>query len=189
MFASISFITPGRQNVLLVPTEAVIQTGTRNVVMVAQGEGKFVPVDVLIAGETNGQTEIIKGLEAGQKVVVSGQFLIDSEASLKGTTTRMSDMPEQATTTHRGEGKIERIGKGEVTLSHGPMPSLQWGAMTMDFKTPAGVLPKGFAVGDRVTFEIRPLKDGLYEITSMAPAPSAAKDEMRKPADKAGAAK
>ena len=189
MFASISFITPGRQNVLLVPTEAVIQTGTRNVVMVAQGEGKFVPVDVRIAGETNGQTEIIKGLEAGQKVVVSGQFLIDSEASLKGATTRMSDMPGQATTTHRGEGKIERIGKGEVTLSHAPMPSLQWGAMTMDFNTPAGGLPKGLAVGDSVTFEIRALKDGQYEITSIAPAPGATKEAMQKPADKAGAAK
>ena len=69
------------------------------------------------------------------------------------------------------------------------MPSLQWGAMTMDFNTPAGVLPKGLAVGDSVTFEIRALKDGLYEITSMAPASGGAKDTMRKPADKAGAAK
>ncbi|WP_211454302.1 efflux RND transporter periplasmic adaptor subunit [Collimonas antrihumi] len=89
MFATINFSSAARKDVLLVPTEAVIQTGTRSVVMVAQGNGKFSPVDVEIGTETNGQTEIRKGLDAGQQVVVSGQFLIDSEASLKGTETRM----------------------------------------------------------------------------------------------------
>jgi Cu(I)/Ag(I) efflux system membrane fusion protein len=93
MFATISFTSTPRNQVLLVPSEAVIQTGTRNVVMVAQGEGGFTPVEVDIGSEANGQTEIRKGLEAGQKVVVSGQFLIDSDASLKGTTTRMADAP------------------------------------------------------------------------------------------------
>jgi Cu(I)/Ag(I) efflux system membrane fusion protein len=91
MFATINFSSVARKDVLLVPTEAVIQTGTRSVVMVAQGDGKFSPVDVETGTETNGQTEIRKGLDEGQKVVVSGQFLIDSEASLTGTATRMSD--------------------------------------------------------------------------------------------------
>jgi Cu(I)/Ag(I) efflux system membrane fusion protein len=81
MFASISFSAAAGKDVLSVPSEAVIQTGTRNVVMVVQGEGKFLPVDVEIGTEANGQSEIRKGLEAGQKVVVSGQFLIDSEAA------------------------------------------------------------------------------------------------------------
>lgn len=93
MFATISFSSSPRDNLLLVPSEAVIQTGTRSVVMVAQGDGKFIPVDVKPGAESNGQTEILTGLEAGQKVVVSGQFLIDSEASLKGTAIRMSDTP------------------------------------------------------------------------------------------------
>ncbi len=70
----------------MVPTEAVIVTGKRTVVFVAEGEGKFRAVDVEIGIEANGMTEIRKGLEPGQKVVVSGQFLIDSEASLKGVT-------------------------------------------------------------------------------------------------------
>jgi len=94
MFATINF-APARlgkagNEMLLVPSEAVIQTGTRSVVMVAQSEGKFLPVDVETGLESNGQTEIRKGLEAGQKVVISGQFLIDSEASLRGIATRMS---------------------------------------------------------------------------------------------------
>ena len=70
------------------PSEAVIRTGKRTVVIVAEGDGKFRPVDVEIGTEADGMTEIRKGLAPGQKVVVSGQFLIDSEASLKGTTTR-----------------------------------------------------------------------------------------------------
>jgi membrane fusion protein, copper/silver efflux system len=94
MFVTVNFSPTNRNDVLLIPTEAIIQTGTRNVVMVAQGNGKFAPVDVETGTETNGQTEIRKGLEVGQKVVVSGQFLIDSEASLKGTATRMDGEPE-----------------------------------------------------------------------------------------------
>lgn len=93
MFVKVGFAPSARSQVLLVPTEAVIQTGKRSVVMVAQEDGKFVPTDVEVGTETNGQTEIRKGLKAGQKVVISGQFLLDSEASLKGTTTRMEDTP------------------------------------------------------------------------------------------------
>jgi Cu(I)/Ag(I) efflux system membrane fusion protein len=145
------------------------------VVIVAESQNRFVSVEVEIGLETGGRTEIRKGLEAGQKVVVSSQFLIDSEANLKGTTTRMSEMPPALNTgkagvgIHHGEGKIERIGKDEVTLSHGPIPSLQWGAMTMSFKLPPTGLPKNVSVGDTVAFEIRQSKDGMYEITSISP--------------------
>jgi Cu(I)/Ag(I) efflux system membrane fusion protein len=93
MFATVSFAPAARKDVLLVPSEAVIQTGKRSVVVVAQGDGKFAPVDVEVGLDSNGQTEIRKGLQAGQKVVVSGQFLVDSEANLKASTTRMGDMP------------------------------------------------------------------------------------------------
>lgn len=89
MFATLTFAADSGAEVLLVPSEAVIQTGTRSVVMLAQDGGKFVPVDVVTGGESNGLTEIRKGLAAGQKVVTSGQFLVDSEASLKGSAARM----------------------------------------------------------------------------------------------------
>src|SRR5882762_5358991 len=173
MFATVNFAPAAHEEMLLVPSEAVIQTGTRTVVIVAEDEGRFVPVDVEIGIESGGQTEIRKGLDAGQKVVVSSQFLIDSEASLKGTVTRMGEMPasdnkDTAGLTHRGEGKVERIGKDEITLSHGPIPSLQWGPMTMGFKLPA-TLPRNFAVGDTVGFEIRKTGDGMYEIVTISP--------------------
>jgi len=174
MFATIDLTPQGRKEVLMVPTEAVIQTGKRNVVIVEEGAGKFAPVDVEIGMEADGKTEIREGLEAGQKVVVSGQFLIDSEASLKASTMRMEDAPatvagERVGMTHNGQGKVEKISAGEITLSHGPIPSLQWGAMTMGFRPPASGLPANVAVGNTVAFEIRQTKDGMYEITSITP--------------------
>ena len=198
MFATVSFAPAARKDVLLVPSEAVIQTGKRSVVVVAQGDGKFAPVDVEVGLDSNAQIEIRQGLQAGQKVVVSGQFLVDSEANLKASTTRMGDMPAPASAagqgadaTHRGEGKVERIGKEEITISHGPIAALQWGPMTMGFKLPAMGLPQGISVGNSVNFEIRPTKDGIFQITSIAPAQTngaapadtAAKGVITKPRD------
>ena len=93
MFATINFAPAARTQVLLVPSEAVIQTGRRSVVIVAQGDGRFAPAEVEIGIDSDGQTEIRKGLQVGQKVVVSGQFLVDSEANLKSATMRMAEMP------------------------------------------------------------------------------------------------
>lgn len=178
MFATISFTSASRDDALMVPTEAVIQTGTRSVVIIAEGDGKFAPVDVETGMEAKGLTEIRKGLEAGQKVVVSGQFLIDSEASLKGSAMRMgeagaADAGKAASAAHRAEGKVESIDQEEITLSHGPIPSLQWGEMTMGFKLPPSGLPGNIAVGDSVAFEIRQTKDGMFEITLIEPLPGA----------------
>ena len=175
MFATVNFSPEAHKSVLLVPSEAVIQTGKRSVAIVAQADGKFAPVDIVTGRESNGQTEIRQGLALGQKVIVSGQFLIDSEASLRGTALRMGSASAltSAPATHRGNGKVEAIDKNEITLSHGPIPTLQWGAMTMGFKLPASGLPPGIKVGDRVDFEIRPAADGAFEIVSIAQATGA----------------
>src|SRR4029077_616945 len=93
MFANVNFAPATRTGVLLIPSEAVIQTGQRLVAIVQLENGKFQPVDIETGAESKGQTEVRKGLTAGQKVVISSQFLIDSEASLRATTTRMSDVP------------------------------------------------------------------------------------------------
>ncbi|MGE5649382.1 MAG: efflux RND transporter periplasmic adaptor subunit [Bacillota bacterium] len=172
MFVTVGFAPAAGEEVLLVPAEAVIRTGRRDVVIVAQDDGKFAPVDVETGAEANGQTEIRKGLDAGQKVVVSGQFLIDSEASLKGSANRMGagqapDAKKAGLPLHRGEGKVEFISQDTITISHGPIVSLQWDAMTMDFKLPANALPKGIGVGDTVAFEFRQTADGEFEIAGM----------------------
>ncbi|MEO5694708.1 MAG: efflux RND transporter periplasmic adaptor subunit [Usitatibacter sp.] len=172
MFATVNFSATARRQAIVVPTEAVIQTGKRMVVVLAaqsaDGKQQLTPVDVEIGAEANGMTEIRKGIDAGQKVVVSGQFLIDSEASLKATTTRLA--PGAVSATHTGEGKVEAIGKGSVTLSHGPIASLGWGSMTMEFKLPKEGAPTGLAPGAAVSFDFMQAPGGEYAITALRPA-------------------
>jgi len=72
------------QHVLWVPGEAVIRTGHQALVMLAEEGGHYRPVEVRTGPENDGQTAILQGLQEGQQVVSSGQFLLDSEASLKG---------------------------------------------------------------------------------------------------------
>lgn len=90
MTVSMSFADLKADKALLVPTDAVIRTGTRSVVMIAEDGGRFRPVEVETGIESGGQTAIRKGLSAGQRVVVSSQFLIDSEASLKAVESRLN---------------------------------------------------------------------------------------------------
>jgi Cu(I)/Ag(I) efflux system membrane fusion protein len=84
MFAAVHLRGVTLDQVLTVPTEAVIKTGTRSVVIVADDGTHFRPAPVRVGAEHAGRSEILEGLSAGQNVVASGQFLIDSEASLRG---------------------------------------------------------------------------------------------------------
>lgn len=87
MFATVHLGDTARP-ALLVPSEAVIRTGKRMLVMLSDGKGRFRPAEVRVGGEAGGQTEIIAGLAVGEMVVASGQFLLDSEASLTGVVAR-----------------------------------------------------------------------------------------------------
>jgi membrane fusion protein, copper/silver efflux system len=89
MYANVSLAGAARESALLAPSEAVIRTGRRNVVIVAEGGGRFRPVEVELGPERDGRIVILGGLAEGQQVVVSGQFLIDSEASLLGAYRRL----------------------------------------------------------------------------------------------------
>lgn len=87
MFATVQF-SGGQRPALLVPSEAVIRTGRRTLVMLALDGGRFRPAEVRTGQEAGGQMEVLAGLSEGERVVASGQFLIDSEASLSGIAAR-----------------------------------------------------------------------------------------------------
>ena len=165
MFVQMDFSGMGTKESLLVPTEAVIHTGQRSLVMVAENDGAFRPVDVQTGLEAGGRTEVLAGLRAGQYVVVSSQFLIDSEASLKGVETRSQVAPGQAI--HRTVAKVEAVHADRLTLTHPPIASLKWPDMTMDFKLPKARTGSGPAVGAQVAIEFRLLDGEMPQITSM----------------------
>jgi Cu(I)/Ag(I) efflux system membrane fusion protein len=169
MFARVTFKSSAAGQALLIPQEAVIATGQRNVVIVAGEAGKYSPVEVQLGRVSGGDIEVKTGLVEGQRVVSSGQFLLDSEASLKSGLSRLAASASPPTPDrHAGEGKVEAIGRDDITISHDPIASLKWGPMTMPFKSPKGRVPAGLSVGARVQFEFVQQGDD-YVLESLKP--------------------
>jgi membrane fusion protein, copper/silver efflux system len=177
MYATIAFQQSAKRESLLVPSEAVIRTGTRDVVIVALGEGRFRAGEVEVGFESGGQSEIRKGLQAGDKVVLSGQFLIDSEASLSATVARLDGAPGQPAqdAAHKGRGTVTEIdpAKGRVELDHEPIASLQWPKMKMGFVVEDKAQLAKLKKGEAIEFELRPKpdQDGNYVISKIGPKP------------------
>lgn len=159
MFATVSF-GGSAQPALLVPSEALIRTGKRTLVMLALDEGRYRPAEVQTGRESGGDTEILAGLSEGEKIVASGQFLIDSEASLSGVEARsiggaapaMAAKPVATAALYETVGKIEQLTANSVTLSHEPVPAIGWPAMTMTFQLPDPKVARRLKAGDRVRF-------------------------------------
>ena len=196
MFATLSMTGDAARRSLVVPSEAVIATGARKLVMLALANGCFAQrvIETGMEARVDGQdvTEITRGLSAGERVVVSGQFLFDSEASLKGLgaaaapvvdapKSAAADAPPPKGAEHRGEARVEKIAGDAVTLSHGPIASIKWPEMTMNFKAPKGGLPRNVAPGDKVDFSFVEEKGGDYRLTRIAPlAPAPAGPGVKK---------
>lgn len=162
---------------LLVPAEALIRTGTRTLVIVRRPDGAFDPRDVRLGADLGDRVEVASGLEDGDVVVASGQFLIDSEANLRSASGRLAgaqasaassvSQPHAAPELHRGEGKVESVAATEITISHGPVASLGWPAMTMGFGKAS---PRAFPdvkAGDTVRFSFRKVDAGGFELVSV----------------------
>jgi Cu(I)/Ag(I) efflux system membrane fusion protein len=91
MFADIMIHASARSDVIVVPSEAIIRSGLREQVFVVRGAGKFEPREVEISVRSGALTEIRSGISPGEEVVVSAQFLIDSESSLREAAAKMRE--------------------------------------------------------------------------------------------------
>jgi Cu(I)/Ag(I) efflux system membrane fusion protein/cobalt-zinc-cadmium efflux system membrane fusion protein len=102
MYATVRFQPMVARDAVLVPSLAVLRTGQRNLVVVAEKDGRFTPRDVELGSEGGGRVEILSGLEAGERIVTSAQFLIDSESNLREAVQKLlasrQPRPEPATT-------------------------------------------------------------------------------------------
>ncbi len=184
MYARVEFASFHSKNkVLTVPDSAVLDTGTRRVVLVDLGAGRFEPRTVKLGLHADGYAEVLGGLRAGEAVVVKANFLIDAESNFKsalnsfGHTTYYPVTGEQeiapssavlssSQVQYRGEGRIEAIDftHATVTLAHGPIESLRWPAMTMDFRFLEPALLQSFKPGQKVIFEIAEEPAGEFVI-------------------------
>lgn len=89
MYATVDFRPVIARDAVAVPTQAVLRTGQRNVVVVALGDGRFAPREVTLGHEAEGYAQVLSGLEAGAEVVTSAQFLLDSESKLREAIQKM----------------------------------------------------------------------------------------------------
>lgn len=167
MVANVSVFGGAKREILMVPAEAVIHTGSRSVVVVEEAAGRFRVQEVLVGLDSGDRAEITQGLAAGDRVVVSGQFLIDSEANLRGTISRLEPMEAQAAADddtqgnatgkageHVAEGMVKSVDAqaGKVVISHGPVGSLNWPSMTMGFKVEDKALLGALKPDQRIEF-------------------------------------
>jgi Cu(I)/Ag(I) efflux system membrane fusion protein len=158
MTAQVRIEDPDARPALVVPTEAVIRTGTRTMVIVAN-DGGYAPTEVQLGRQSGDNVEIRAGLSEGQRVVASGQFLIDSEASLSGALGRLqasSVAPDEAAASfHTASGRVTALSGATISIAHGPVASLSWPAMTMQFSLARPALATDLRVGDQVAFRFR----------------------------------
>jgi Cu(I)/Ag(I) efflux system membrane fusion protein len=181
MYANIRLFGAPRENILTIPLEALIRTGGKERVIVAKGEGRFDAREITTGVESGDRVEVLDGLAAGEEVVVSGQFLIDSEASLKASLTRMAGVDSTpaelpaggepgATPSLTGTGVVTGLmpDDGKINLRHDPIPALGWPEMQMDFPLAEGVSLDGVELDDKVEFELEK-QGGLYPITALRP--------------------
>jgi len=114
MFAEITIQAGTQLNAIVIPSEAVIRSGARNQVFVVRAPGKFEPRLVTLGLASNGKVVVLKGIQAGEQVVVSAQFLLDSESKLREATAKMSEI-RQTTDQTMGINAVSANQQGTIT--------------------------------------------------------------------------
>jgi len=181
----------GAGAVVTVPNSAVIDSGRRRIVLVQTGEGRFEPREVQLGRRSDDRVQVLEGVKEGEPVVVAANFLIDAESNLKAALGAMTAADAGSAANpgnkaaagvgHQADGKVEEVDaqSGSVSISHGPVASLKWPAMTMEFKAANGALLQQLKPGAAVRFEFVERGQGEWVITAVTPqatAPAAAAD-------------
>lgn len=194
MFAQVELPVAGKGSVVTVPVSAVIDSGTRRIVLIQAGEGRFEPREVKLGARSDNYIEVTEGVKDGEAVVVAANFLIDAESNLKaavggfghaahggGASTPAQAAPagaagheghdsKPAAPDHRGTGKLDAIDAkaGTVTISHGPIATLKWPGMTMDFTLANAGLLGNLKPGANIEFTFIERKPGEWVIIKLA---------------------
>jgi len=181
MFAQIELPVGGSRPVLAVPDSAVLDSGTRRIVIVQTAPGRFEPREVELGERGENGVEIRKGVREGEQVVVAANFLIDAESNLRAAVSGMGSAASApaagaaaapaAAVGHRAEGSVDSLDAqaGTLSLNHGAVASLKWPAMTMEFKAANPALLQGLKPGQAVAFEFVERQRGEWVVTAITP--------------------
>ncbi|ASY76525.1 efflux RND transporter periplasmic adaptor subunit [Pectobacterium polaris] len=168
MYLTVQLSHTQAQPRLAIPQEALLVSGSQNRVLLSDGTGHFTPRNVTVGASLGDWVEILDGLKAGDNVVTSGQFLIDSEASLRSALpqfdadTSGNPATPAAPVGYHTQGVIRAINGNQATIEHEAVPALNWSPMTMDFTLPSSGLPQGVGIGSTVRFQFNMDDSGIH---------------------------
>ncbi len=177
MFAQVELAVGMAGKVITVPTSAVIDSGTRRILLVEVQEGRFEPREVKLGQRSDYDIEVLEGVKEGESVVVAANFLIDAESNLMaaigsfgGADSTAADVSNKVG--HQADGVLEAVDadNASVSVTHDPIPSLKWPAMTMDFMLANPGLVTGIDAGTAIRFEFVERGPGEWVITTLTPA-------------------
>jgi Cu(I)/Ag(I) efflux system membrane fusion protein len=170
MFAQVVIHANSPEKTLVVPREAVIRTGGSNRVVLALGGGRFKSINVQVGRFDEQYAEILSGLSKNEKVVVSAQFLIDSESSKTSDFKRMNHKEETRPSTVRVIATINSIMKDQrmINVTHGAVPAWQWPKMTMDFNVADNIDLDSLARNMEILIRISAIDANQYRITDIS---------------------
>jgi len=168
MFAQITIHSDFDSDNVLVPSEAVIRTGTQNRVVLAFGDGQFKSIAVDVGRVVEDYTEITTGLIDGDQIVTSAHFLLDSESSISSDFKRM-EAPDALPSSVFTEATITDVmaSHNMITVNHGAISEWDWPEMEMDFAVANHVDLKNLREGMVAHIEISKENDGQYVITTV----------------------
>jgi Cu(I)/Ag(I) efflux system membrane fusion protein len=179
MFAQVDLPVASQGKVVTVPVSAVIDSGTRQIVLVEQGAGRYESREVKLGARSDSYVEVLDGVDDGEPLVVAANFLIDAESNLKAALGGLGSAAPTAapaasaakTVGHQASGTVVGVDlkDGTVSLNHGPIASLNWPAMTMEFKTANAALLQNLKPGAKVSVEFIERQPGDWVITSVKP--------------------
>ena len=173
MYGRVAIFGKPHPAALSIPREALILGQNNDRVVVALGDGEYTVHEVMTGIESGEWLEIITGLEVGDEVVTSAQFLIDSEASLAGSIQRLdANHVADGTSAQQavfGSGIVDAVDAASrrIRISHGPIEALGWTAMTMEFDVLPGADLGSISIGQNVHFSLSISKVGDYVISNI----------------------
>ena len=166
MFAHVELAAAGSEARLAVPLSAVIDQGHRQVVLLAEGEGRFRPQPVRLGIRGREYVEVLEGVTSGDEVVVAANFLIDSESNLKAALASFTEPEAAGPKRYDATGSIDELYVDEniASMNHDPIPDLQWPAMTMEFGMASPTVFDGIAPGEPIRFTFEDRGNGEFVI-------------------------
>jgi Cu(I)/Ag(I) efflux system membrane fusion protein len=170
MFAQVVIHADSSEQSLVIPREAVIRTGRSNRVVLVLSEGRFKSVNVEVGRYDEKSAEILSGLQEGDKVVTSAQFLIDSESSKTSDFMRMKheeDAPLPMSVWSEAIINAVMVEERKINATHPAISQWDWPEMTMDFSVAESIDISTLQEGMQLQVEISKMEDNQYQITTI----------------------